>query len=66
MEHDIVCSRLEILAAWSPAIGKKMKYNAMIGTSLACPHLTGIVEFSKVVHPSSSPSAVNSAIMTTA
>nr|GEY06719.1 subtilisin-like protease SBT3.9 [Tanacetum cinerariifolium] len=58
------CSWLEILAAWSLVIGKTMKYNMMIGTSMACPHVTGIVAFIKVVHPSSSPSAVNSAIMT--
>nr|GEX06543.1 subtilisin-like protease SBT3.9 [Tanacetum cinerariifolium] len=55
-------SRLEILATWSSAIGKTMKYNVMIGTSMACPHVIGIVAFIKVVHPSSSPSVVNSAI----
>ncbi|GJS24136.1 histidine kinase 1-like protein, partial [Tanacetum coccineum] len=34
-------------------------------TSMACPHVTGIVALIKVVHPSSSPSAIKSTIMTT-
>ncbi|GKE37256.1 subtilisin-like protease SBT3.9, partial [Tanacetum coccineum] len=62
---DVAAPGLEILAAWSPAIGPKIKYNVMSGTSMACPHVTDILALIKAVHPSSSPSAIKSAIMTT-
>ncbi|GJZ49305.1 subtilisin-like protease SBT3.5 [Tanacetum coccineum] len=64
--HDVAAPGLEILAAWSPAIGPKIKYNVMSGTSMACPHVTDILALIKAVHPSSSPSAIKSVIMTTA
>ncbi|KAJ0694259.1 putative cucumisin [Helianthus annuus] len=66
LKPDVAAPGLNILAAWSPAIGQKMKYNIMSGTSMACPHVTGIVALIKAVNPSWSPSAVKSAIMTTA
>ncbi|KAL3838804.1 hypothetical protein ACJIZ3_023395 [Penstemon smallii] len=65
LKPDIMAPGLNILAAWSPAIAK-MKFNVLSGTSMACPHVTGIVALIKAVHPSWSPSAIKSAIMTTA
>ncbi|CAI9272172.1 unnamed protein product [Lactuca saligna] len=65
LKPDVTAPGLNILAAWSPAIGK-MKFNILSGTSMACPHVTGIVALIKAVHPSWSPSAIKSAIMTTA
>nr|XP_043631440.1 subtilisin-like serine-protease S [Erigeron canadensis] len=65
LKPDIAAPGLNILAAWSPAIGK-MNFNILSGTSMACPHVTGIVALIKAVHPSWSPSAIKSAIMTTA
>ncbi|PIA24892.1 hypothetical protein AQUCO_15500003v1 [Aquilegia coerulea] len=56
---------LNILAAWSPATGN-MDFNVLSGTSMACPHVTGIAALIKSVYPSWSPSAIKSAIMTTA
>ncbi|XP_071728035.1 subtilisin-like serine-protease S [Rutidosis leptorrhynchoides] len=66
LKPDVAAPGLNILAAWSPSIGQKLTYNVMSGTSMACPHVTGIVALIKSVHPSWSPSAIKSAIMTTA
>ncbi|PKA52836.1 Subtilisin-like protease [Apostasia shenzhenica] len=65
LKPDIMAPGLNILAAWSPA-NKKMKFNILSGTSMSCPHITGLVALIKAVYPSWSPAAIKSAIMTTA
>ncbi|KAK9227843.1 hypothetical protein WN944_020787 [Citrus x changshan-huyou] len=65
LKPDVTAPGLNIIAAWSPAVGK-MQFNILSGTSMACPHVTGIATLIKAVHPSWSPSAIKSAIMTTA
>ncbi|KAJ0040960.1 hypothetical protein Pint_28775 [Pistacia integerrima] len=65
LKPDVTAPGLNILAAWSPAVGK-LHFNILSGTSMACPHVTGIATLIKAVHPSWSPSAIKSAIMTTA
>ncbi|PSS00353.1 Subtilisin-like protease [Actinidia chinensis var. chinensis] len=65
LKPDVTAPGLNILAAWSPANGKRHS-NILSGTSMACPHVTGIAALIKAVHPSWSPSAIKSAIMTTA
>ncbi|KAE9607846.1 putative tripeptidyl-peptidase II [Lupinus albus] len=64
LKPDVTAPGLNILAAWSPAAGNM--FNVMSGTSMACPHVTGIATLVKAVHPLWSPSAIKSAIMTTA
>ncbi|KAL1370691.1 hypothetical protein HN51_000921 [Arachis hypogaea] len=64
LKPDVTAPGLNILAAWSPAAGNT--FNILSGTSMACPHVTGIATIVKAVHPSWSPSAIKSAIMTTA
>ncbi|URE28450.1 Peptidase inhibitor I9 [Musa troglodytarum] len=65
LKPDIAAPGLNILAAWSPAVNN-MKSNVLSGTSMSCPHVTGLVALIKAVYPTWTPSAVKSAIMTTA
>ncbi|KAJ7953265.1 Subtilisin-like protease [Quillaja saponaria] len=65
LKPDVTAPGLNILAAWSPAARNKI-FNILSGTSMACPHVTGIATLIKAVYPSWSPSAIKSAIMTTA
>ncbi|XP_010270603.1 PREDICTED: subtilisin-like protease SBT5.3 [Nelumbo nucifera] len=65
LKPDVAAPGLNILAAWSPAIAN-LNFNILSGTSMACPHVTGIAALVKAVYPSWSPSAIKSAIMTTA
>jgi subtilisin family serine protease len=70
LKPDIMAPGLNILAAWPtmvPVDGtESYNYNVASGTSMATPHVTGIVALVKKAHPDWSPSAVKSAIMTTA
>ncbi|KAJ3707880.1 hypothetical protein LUZ61_011585 [Rhynchospora tenuis] len=66
LKPDVAAPGLNILAAWSPAKDKCMQFNVLSGTSMACPHVTGIAALVKAVYPTWSPSAIKSAIMTTA
>lgn len=65
LKPDITAPGLNILAAWSP-VNAKMHSNILSGTSMAAPHVTGIAALIKAVNPTWSPSAIKSAIMTTA
>ncbi|KAI3908907.1 hypothetical protein MKW92_053216 [Papaver armeniacum] len=71
IKPDITAPGVRILAAWSPVStestgGRSVDYNIISGTSMSCPHASGIAAVIKSHHPSWSPSAIKSAIMTTA
>ncbi|KAL3501334.1 hypothetical protein ACH5RR_035783 [Cinchona calisaya] len=75
LKPDISAPGVEILAAYSAAAspsyypnldGRSVGYNILSGTSMSCPHVTGAAAYVKSLHPNWSPSAIKSALMTTA
>lgn len=65
LKPDIMAPGVDILAAVSPA-GYGRDFDFLSGTSMSSPHMTGIMTLVKQAHPSWSPAAVKSALMTTA
>ncbi|CAI9278206.1 unnamed protein product [Lactuca saligna] len=74
LKPDITAPGVEIMAAYSPMASpshthidkSSVKYNILSGTSMACPHVAAAAAFVKSFHPNWSPSAIKSALMTTA
>uniref|UniRef100_A0A5B6YFZ0 Subtilisin-like protease n=1 Tax=Davidia involucrata TaxID=16924 RepID=A0A5B6YFZ0_DAVIN len=74
LKPDVIGPGVNILAAWSEAVGptglendtRKTHFNIMSGTSMSCPHISGLAALLKAAHPDWSPSAIKSALMTTA
>ncbi|OVA03587.1 Peptidase S8/S53 domain [Macleaya cordata] len=71
LKPDITAPGVNILAAWSPlaieaAAERSVDFNIISGTSMSCPHVSAVAAIIKSCHPSWSPSAIKSAIMTTA
>ncbi|KAJ4720888.1 cucumisin-like [Melia azedarach] len=73
LKPDTSAPGVSILAAWSllnPVSEVKgdtryVPYNIKSGTSMPCPHATGAAAYIKSFHPSWSPAAIKSALMTT-
>ncbi|XP_050236946.1 subtilisin-like protease SBT5.4 [Mercurialis annua] len=73
LKPDVIAPGVNILAAYSGAGSpseldtdkRRTLYGVMSGTSMACPHVSGIVGLIKSIHPDWSPAAIKSAIMTT-
>nr|XP_017239906.1 PREDICTED: cucumisin-like [Daucus carota subsp. sativus] len=73
LKPDIAAPGVDILAAWSSVSPvsrvksdqRRVPYNIISGTSMACPHATGVAAYIKSFHPSWSPAAIKSAIITT-
>ncbi|KAL6524853.1 hypothetical protein OROMI_030446 [Orobanche minor] len=73
LKPDIAAPGVGILGAWRPndasyaVPGKEPpRFVIISGTSMSCPHVSGLAAIIKSAHPSWSPAAIRSAIMTTA
>lgn len=65
-QPDIAAPGVSILAATSPLDRFQDDGYVMIsGTSMAAPHVAGIVALLKTIHPDWSPAAFRSALVTT-
>jgi hypothetical protein len=65
LKPDVIAPGDGIIAAVSPAGNSGLTYNLLSGTSMATPHVAGIAALLKQRHPSWSPMAIKSALMTT-
>uniref|UniRef100_A0ACD5YU91 Uncharacterized protein n=1 Tax=Avena sativa TaxID=4498 RepID=A0ACD5YU91_AVESA len=71
---DVTAPGVDILAAWTGANSpteldgdtRRVKYNIISGTSMSCPHVSGVAALIRQARPEWSPAAVKSALMTTA
>ncbi|XP_057822260.1 subtilisin-like protease SBT1.8 [Cryptomeria japonica] len=61
LKPDMLAPGVNILAAY----GNGVDYYFNSGTSMACPHVSGIAALIKAIHPTWSPAAIKSALMTT-
>uniref|UniRef100_J3LHN4 Subtilisin-like protease fibronectin type-III domain-containing protein n=1 Tax=Oryza brachyantha TaxID=4533 RepID=J3LHN4_ORYBR len=74
LKPDLIAPGVNILAAWSgvssptklAADTRRVEFNIISGTSMACPHVSGIAALLKKARPSWSPAMIMSALMTTA
>ncbi|WCJ23646.1 Subtilisin-like protease [Euphorbia peplus] len=68
LKPDIIGPGVRVLGAWPISVDNNTtnKFYMDSGTSMSCPHLSGVAALLKGVHPDWSPAAIKSAIMTTA
>ncbi|KAI3721248.1 hypothetical protein L2E82_32254 [Cichorium intybus] len=74
LKPDLTAPGVDIIAAWSldtTVTGEEgdtrvVPFNIISGTSMSCPHASGAAAYVKSFHPTWSPAAIKSALMTTA
>ncbi|CAI9757715.1 unnamed protein product [Fraxinus pennsylvanica] len=74
LKPDVIAPGVNILAGWTGLIGptdletdkRKVDFNIISGTSMSCPHVSGLAALLRKAYPKWSPAAIKSALMTTA
>ncbi|KAF7818477.1 subtilisin-like protease SBT1.2 [Senna tora] len=73
LKPDVIAPGVNIIAAWPQNLGptglpedsRRVNFSVMSGTSMSCPHVSGIAALIRSAHPQWTPAAIKSAIMTT-
>ncbi|GMH17573.1 hypothetical protein Nepgr_019414 [Nepenthes gracilis] len=74
LKPDLIAPGVNILAGWTGFTAptdldidpRRVEFNIISGTSMSCPHVSGLAALLRKAHPSWSPAAIKSALMTTA
>ncbi|CAN1781465.1 Subtilisin-like protease SBT5.3, partial [Linum perenne] len=74
LKPDITAPGVSVIAAYTEEQGptnaafdkRRVQFNSVSGTSMSCPHVSGVVGLLRTLYPHWSPAAIKSAIMTTA
>ncbi|GAU32993.1 hypothetical protein TSUD_358600 [Trifolium subterraneum] len=74
LKPDVIAPGVNILAGWTGKVGptdleidpRRVEFNIISGTSMSCPHVSGIAALLRKAFPKFSPAAIKSALMTTA
>ncbi|KMT04811.1 hypothetical protein BVRB_7g169820 [Beta vulgaris subsp. vulgaris] len=74
LKPDVIAPGVNILAGWTGSAAptdleidpRRVQFNIISGTSMSCPHVSGLAALLRNAYPSWSPAAVKSALMTTA
>ncbi|XP_055830353.1 subtilisin-like protease SBT1.4 [Solanum dulcamara] len=74
LKPDVIAPGVNILAGWTGANGptdleidpRRVEFNIVSGTSMSCPHVSGLAALLKGAHLKWTPAAIKSALMTTA
>lgn len=74
LKPDVIAPGVNILAAWADGVAptdlssdkRRTEFNIISGTSMSCPHVSGIAALLKGAHQDWSPAMIRSAMMTTA
>ncbi|KAL6996243.1 hypothetical protein U1Q18_006377 [Sarracenia purpurea var. burkii] len=74
LKPDVIAPGVNILAGWTGYTSptdldidpRRVEFNIISGTSMSCPHVSGLVALLRKAYPDWSPAAIKSALITTA